>query len=122
MFKTVRKKAPALSLTQLRQAVADDLRKQGNMTFTGYDNLELVPPADAMTWNIGGTIFEVIAGSLMSHQVMPPTGYRTIGDVMAALGYTDPVEAHDQAHWIGCHCHGPITANLVADRIEGLNS
>lgn len=110
------------SIQEVRSAVAADLRKHGGMKFIGFDNIEYAPAAEALAWPAMGTVFEVIGGSLTSQGVTRPGGYQTVGHVMAGLGYKNPEEAHHAAHWIGCHCHGEITGNIVADRIEGLNT
>lgn len=111
-----------LSIQALRLAVAHDLRQNGDMTHIGYDNIESVEPETALNWPAAGTIFELIGGSLTKHGAPKEGGYNTLGDVMSGLGYDDQEEAHEAAHWIGCHCHGIITGNIVADRLEGLNT
>jgi hypothetical protein len=111
-----------LSVQDLRLAVAKDLRQHGDMKFIGFDNIEHAEPDKALGWPASGTIFEIIAGSLTKNGVSKEDGYNTLGDVMSGLGYQDKDEAHSAAHWIGCHCHGEITGDIVADRIEGLNT
>lgn len=121
MVKTAAKRR-TMSIEDLRLAVARDLRKNGDMTFIGFDNLEYKDPTTALNLLAGGTVFEIIGGHLVKNGAPKKGGYKTVGDVMSGLGFTDPKEAHDAAHWIGCHCHGSITGDIVADRIEGLNT
>jgi len=110
-----------LTVQELRQAVVEDLRRYGKMTFIGFDNLEYIPANEALNQPICGTVFEIIAGSLTKNGAPKVGGYKTIGDVMAGLGYTEAGAAHRVAHEIGCHCHGPISGYTAARQLEALN-
>lgn len=110
------------SIEAVRQTVADDLRKHVDLPFIGFDNLEQMQPAVALAQPIMGTMFDLIAGSLNEQGLTPEGGYQTIGQVMSGLGYDDPETAHENAHWIGCHCHDIADLGVVADRLETLNT
>lgn len=108
----VTEKAPTMSRDELLRLIAADIAAHPMRNLGGIDRIEERPQEEVDHLPVYGTVFEVIADSLMGLGV--PTDY-TVGGVMEALGFDRmSVAAHHYAHEIGCGCHGEYISPLIA--------
>jgi hypothetical protein len=94
------------------ERIAETVGKLSHRNLGGFDSIEDKKATNVSQLRVAGTVFEEIAKAL-AKEGLPTDG--TIGSVMHMLGYDyASEEAADQAHEIGCYCHGDYMDPVMA--------
>lgn len=101
------------------EALASAIEGHGVKNLGGIERIEDMRQEDVAELPIAGTVFDVIATEA---RLLGKTVDNTVGGVMEVLGFErGSAFAADQAHEIGCYCHGEfISSIMAAGRVRNL--
>lgn len=108
-----RENTKKLTRKQLLMSVADAVTALSMRNLGGIDQIESIPAGNVATLPIFNTVFGVIAEKA---RILGVEVGDTVGSVMQTVFglKIGSIEAADQAHEVGCACHGNFISPLMA--------